>query len=368
MRICEPLTVEDHVVQPVDFVSPPKWHLAHVTWFFEQFILSKLEGYKLFGPDMAYMFNSYYETVGKHVLRAHRGNMSRPTLKEVHAYRAHVDKAMEGFLAKGKPNDEVRYILNVGLNHEEQHQELLITDLKYILGHNPLFPAYGEYNEGEAEKTKGSFIEVKGGLHPIGFEGDGFCYDNELQRHQVFLRDYAISDRLVTNGEFMQFMDADGYGQVDLWHSDGWQWVQEHRMKAPLYWHKVDGTWHHYTLQGLKKVDPALPVAHVSFYEAHAYAQWKGLRLPTEAEWEVANERFQWGQRWEWTNSGYLPYPGYRAPAGALGEYNGKFMVDQMVLRGASVATSPHHSRPTYRNFFQPYHRWQYTGIRLAKD
>lgn len=367
MRLCEPLAVEDHVVQPVEFVSPPKWHLAHVTWFFEQFILSKLPGYKLFSPDMAYLFNSYYETVGKHVLRANRGNLSRPTLKEVHAYRAHVDRAMEGLLAKGLPNEEVLYILNVGLNHEEQHQELLVTDLKYILGNNPLFPPYGAFGEGRAENPGGRFIEVKGGLHRIGFQGDGFCYDNELERHEVFLRDFAISDRLVTNGEFMEFMEAGGYGQVDLWHSDGWQWVQGNRVDAPLYWHQVDGAWHCYTLQGLAKADPSLPLSHISFYEASAYAKWKGLRLPTEAEWEVAQERFHWGQRWEWTNSGYLPYPGYKAPAGALGEYNGKFMVDQMVLRGASVATPPHHSRPTYRNFFQPYHRWQYTGIRLAK-
>jgi ergothioneine biosynthesis protein EgtB len=367
VEICAPLRVEDHVVQPVVDVSPPKWHLGHTTWFFEQFILKEARGYKLFNADMAYMFNSYYETVGKRVLRTDRGNMTRPTLEEVHAYRAHVDKAMDAFLITGNATEESLRILELGLNHEQQHQELLVTDIKYILGNNPLFPAYGEYNEGHAEKTKGNFISIPGGLHAIGLDGPGFSFDNEHARHQVYLEDYAISDRLVTNGEFMEFMDDGGYADFNHWHSDGWQWVQEGNVQAPMYWHKVDGIWHHYTLTGLEAVAPRMPLCHISYYEAFAFAEWKGMRLPTEAEWEVANGRFQWGQRWEWTNSAYLAYPGYKRVPGALGEYNGKFMVNQMVLRGASVATAAGHSRATYRNFFQPWLRWQYTGLRLAK-
>ena len=368
MAICAPLHVEDHVVQPIVDVSPPKWHLAHTTWFFEQFILKGTPGYKLFNADMAYMFNSYYETVGKRVLRADRGNMTRPTLDEVHAYRAHVDQAMEAYLSNGKVTEDALTILELGLNHEQQHQELLVTDIKYILGNNPLFPKYGNFTEGQAEKSKGQFIGIAGGLYSIGFEGQGFSFDNEHNRHQVFLNDFAISDRLVTNGEFLSFMDEGGYTDFRPWHSDGWQWVQENKVEAPMYWHKVDGTWHYYTMQGLAVVEPKMPLGHISFYEASAFAEWRGMRLPTEAEWEVASDRFEWGQRWEWTNSAYLAYPGFKHASGALGEYNGKFMVNQMVLRGASVATATGHSRATYRNFFQPWLRWQYTGLRLAKN
>jgi ergothioneine biosynthesis protein EgtB len=367
VAICAPLRVEDHVVQPVVDVSPPKWHLGHTTWFFEQFILKGTPGYKLFNDDMAFMFNSYYETVGKRMLRADRGNMTRPTLDEVHAYRAHVDKAMETYLSGGKASEEVLRILELGLNHEEQHQELLMTDLKFILGNNPLFPKYDDFEEGHTEKTKGQFIEIAGGLHSIGFKGPGFSFDNEHARHQVYLNDFAISDRLVTNGDFLTFMDDVGYEDFKHWHSDGWQWVRDNKVQAPMYWHKVDGTWHYYTLKGLTVVEPEMPLCHISYYEAFAFAEWKGMRLPTEAEWEVASDRFQWGQRWEWTNSAYLAYPGYKRVPGALGEYNGKFMVNQMVLRGASVATAPDHSRASYRNFFQPELRWQYTGLRLAK-
>jgi ergothioneine biosynthesis protein EgtB len=367
VAICAPLRVEDHVVQPIVDVSPPKWHLGHTTWFFEQFILKGTPGYKLFNDDMAFMFNSYYETVGKRMLRADRGNMTRPTLDEVHAYRAHVDKAMETYLSGGKASEEVLRILELGLNHEEQHQELLMTDLKFILGNNPLFPKYDDFEEGHTEKTKGQFIEIAGGLHSIGFKGPGFSFDNEHARHQVYLNDFAISDRLVTNGDFLTFMDDVGYEDFKHWHSDGWQWVRDNKVQAPMYWHKVDGTWHYYTLKGLTVVEPKMPLCHISYYEAFAFAEWKGMRLPTEAEWEVASDRFQWGQRWEWTNSAYLAYPGYKRVPGALGEYNGKFMVNQMVLRGASVATAPDHSRASYRNFFQPELRWQYTGLRLAK-
>jgi ergothioneine biosynthesis protein EgtB len=365
--LCAPLRTEDHVVQPVVDVSPPKWHLGHTTWFFEQFILKDLPGYALFSPDMAYLFNSYYETVGTRVLRADRGNMTRPTLEEVHAYRKHVDEAMELFLNGGQATEEALRILELGLNHEQQHQELLVTDLKYILGNNPLFPAYGNFNEGGREEGGRSLIAIPGGLYDIGFQGDGFSFDNEHGRHTTYVDDFAISDRLVTNGEFMAFMENGGYQDFGHWHSDGWQWVQDNRVEAPLHWHRVDGVWHYYTLQGLRPVDPHMPLCHISFYEAFAYAEWSGMRLPTEAEWEIASDRFHWGQRWEWTHSAYLPYPGYRRVPGALGEYNGKFMVNQMVLRGASVATAPGHSRATYRNFFNPHLRWQYTGLRLVK-
>ena len=367
VSLCAPLRVEDHVVQPIVDVSPPKWHLGHTTWFFEQFILRDVSGYELFDPDMAYMFNSYYETVGKRVLRADRGNMTRPTLDEVHAYRVHVDTEMTRLLTSRKTSPEMLRILELGLNHEEQHQELLVTDLKYILGHNPLFPRYGDFKEGHTERTEGKFIPIKGGLKKIGFEGTGFSFDNEHGRHSVHLEDFSISDRLVTNGEFMEFMEAGGYRDFNHWHAEGWQWVQDNKVAAPMYWHLIEGTWHHYTLQGLQPVDPALPVCHISFFEAFAFAEWKGLRLPTEQEWEVANEQFHWGQRWEWTHSAYLPYPGYTRVPGALGEYNGKFMVNQMVLRGSSVATAPEHSRATYRNFFHPHLRWQYTGLRLVQ-
>lgn len=365
--ICAPLHVEDHVVQPIVDVSPPKWHLGHTTWFFEQFVLSEMKGHVNFNDDMAFMFNSYYENVGKRVLRTDRGNMTRPTLEEVHAYRAYVDENVVAYLKSGNASDEAFRILELGLNHEEQHQELLVTDLKYILGHNPLLPAYSDFVESTIEATKSNFVHIAGGLKRIGFEGHGFSFDNEHGRHSVHLEDFSISDRLVTNGEYMEFMKAGGFRDFNYWHSEGWQWVLDNKVEAPMYWHLIDGTWHHYTLQGLQPVEPDLPVCHISFFEAFAFAEWKGMRLPTEHEWEVANEQFQWGQRWEWTHSAYLPYPGYTRVPGALGEYNGKFMVNQMVLRGASVATAPGHSRATYRNFFHPHLRWQYTGLRLVK-
>jgi ergothioneine biosynthesis protein EgtB len=366
-ELSRPLTVEDHVVQPVPFVSPPKWHLAHTTWFFEQFVLGECPGYTLFSPDMAYLFNSYYEHVGRRVLRAERGFMTRPTLEEVRAYREHVDRALLKFLDQDSLPPRLLPVVEIGLNHEQQHQELLQTDAKYILGTQPLFPAYGNLVEGWREEAK-PWAELQGGLFAIGHSGGGFCFDNEVEQHQVFLNPVALSSRLVTNGEYMEFMADGGYRDFRHWLSDGWQWVQAGAIEAPLYWHRSGDGWKQYTLQGMREVDPELPLCHISFFEAAAYAAWKGLRLPTEAEWEAASGLFHWGQRWEWTNSAYLPYPGFRTAAGALGEYNGKFMVGQMVLRGASVATPAGHSRATYRNFFQPELRWQYTGIRLAKD
>lgn len=366
--ICKPLLTEDYVIQPADFVSPPKWHLGHVTWFFETLVLKKyLKGYKEFHPQYGFIFNSYYETVGKRVVRANRGDLSRPSVKEIYAYRRYVDEAMEKLLDEDIA-DEAESVIEIGLNHEQQHQELLITDIKYILGNNPLFPAYGKlFDDMVTVDNKYHYTEMLRGLYEIGYKGNGFCYDNELQPHPVYLLDYQISDNLVTNGEYLEFINAGGYNNFNYWHSDGWAWVNTNHIQSPLYWHKIDGKWFEYTLEGLKPLNEKAILKHVSFYEAFAYSQWKGERLPTEFEWEAASIHFKWGSRWEWTQSSYLPYPGFTKLQGALGEYNGKFMVSQQVLRGSSVATPEGHSRKTYRNFFYPHERWQFTGIRLAK-
>lgn len=369
LQLCGPLETEDYVVQPVDFVSPPKWHLGHTTWFFETFLLKPYaRHYTAYDDDYNYLFNSYYESVGARVIRTDRGNLSRPPVSAILAYRSHVDKAMHAFL-KATPSPELHSLILLGLAHEEQHQELLLTDIKYILGNNPLFPAYGPQPDAvqPASYRDGQFIPVAEGVYGIGHQGTGFCFDNELTRHQVYLENYEISPALVTNREYMDFMKAGGYHDFRYWHSDGWAWVNRDGIEAPLYWHLIDGKWHCYTWGGLTAVDPAAPVCHVSYYEASAYAAWKHLRLPTEAEWETAAGQFRWGERWEWTESAYLPYPGFEKAPGAIGEYNGKFMVSQQVLRGASEATSPGHSRPSYRNFFYPGQRWQFTGIRLAR-
>ncbi len=366
--ICRPLQTEDYVVQPVPDISPPKWHLGHTTWFFETFILKDhLKGYREFNPEYNYVFNSYYETVGNRVIRTDRGNLSRPTVADVYSYRKHVDEAMEKLLSE-ELLPELHALLELGFNHEQQHQELLSTDIKYILGHNPLFP---KYTEGESNSTanlqKEAAIAIKSGIYEIGYNGTGFCFDNELGRHQVFLQDYTISNRLVTNREFLEFIDSGGYENFIYWHAEGWDWVKTKQVKSPMYWFFIDNNWHYYTLSGLQPLQPDEAVCHISYYEAFAYASWKGKRLPTEFEWEVAAQNFQWGNRWEWTESAYLPYPGFTKAAGAIGEYNGKFMVNQKVLRGASEVTPPDHSRITYRNFFHPPLRWQYTGIRLAE-
>ncbi len=260
-------------------------------------------------------------------------------------------------------------LIILGLNHEQQHQELFLTDLKYTFSVSPLFPVYRENYapEEEAESGSSAFAEVEGGIYEIGYDGGDFCFDNELSRHKVYLDDFAISDRLVTNAEFLEFIEAGGYRDFNLWHSEGWDWINSNAITSPLYWHSNDGGWQHFTLGGLREFPPDAPVCHVSYYEASAFAEWKGLRLPTEAEWETASDRFDWGKRWEWTNSAYLPYPGFKKAAGAVGEYNGKFMINQMVLRGASAITPLGHSRNTYRNFFHPHLRWQFTGVRLAR-
>ena len=367
--LCKPLEIEDYVVQPIVDVSPPKWHLGHTTWFFEEFILKKYKSdYRVFHEDFAFVFNSYYESVGKRVIRNDRGNLSRPGVAKVYDYRHYVASELKEFLRDTDITPELESLLEIGIHHEKQHQELLITDIKYILGHNPLLPKYNEkFEEHGPEKQEQHWIDIPEGVYEIGHDADSFCYDNELGRHKVYLHDFEISSRLVTNGEFMEFMEAGGYNQFDLWHAEAWDWLQQQSVTQPMYWHKIEDKWYHFTLNGLVLVNRDSPLSHISYFEAFAFAQWKGCRLPTEFEWEVAADQFKWGRRWEWTESAYLPYPGYQKPPGAIGEYNGKFMVNQKVLRGSSVATPANHSRKTYRNFFQTNLRWQYTGIRLAR-
>lgn len=368
-QICEPLQTEDYVVQPVVDVSPPKWHLGHTTWFFETFILKPFSvNYQVYNDEYNFVFNSYYETVGNRVIRTDRGNLSRPSVNEIYQYRAYVDEAMVKFLAT-MLTDEVIELLILGFNHEQQHQELLLTDIKYILGNNPLFPTYSR-NRKEVltvSETEPGFIKISEGIYEIGYNGKDFSFDNELNRHKVYLHDFSISKTLVNNAEFIEFISAGGYENFNFWHAEGWDWVKNNNINAPMYWHLIDGKWYNYTLAGLLPINLTAPVSHISYYEAYAFASWKGMRLPTEFEWEIAAEHFNWGERWEWTESAYLPYPGFSKAPGAIGEYNGKFMVNQKVLRGASIATPENHSRISYRNFFHPHLRWQYTGIRLVK-
>lgn len=368
-EICATLETEDYVVQPVVDVSPPKWHLGHTSWFFETFILlPHFPNYSCFNPAYPFVFNSYYESLGVRIIRTDRGNLSRPTVNEVYQYRKHIDAAMESLF--NTPIDEqVLQLIILGLNHEEQHQELLATDIKYILGHNPLFPTYNEI--GKVIETKlptDEFIVIKEGLYDIGYNSDGFCFDNELGQHSVYLQAFKIAKELVTNAQYLEFIQDGGYSNHQYWHAEGFDWLKNNDIHAPLYWHFYDEQWHCYKSSGILPLILNEPLTHVSYYEASAFAAWKGLRLPSEFEWEAACHEFKWGSRWEWTGSAYLPYPGYVRAAGAIGEYNGKFMVNQMVLRGASIVTPPGHSRSSYRNFFHPYLRWQYTGIRLAQN
>ncbi len=365
--ICKPLCTEDYVVQPIDEVSPPKWHLAHSTWFFEQFILvHHLADYKVFHPDFAFLFNSYYNNIGERAVRFHRGFMTRPTVDEVYAYRKHVDEAMQKLLSLSL-SQEVLDLTEIGINHEQQHQELLAYDIKYILGSQPTFPALGKMFPLSEEGQSQQWIEIADGIYEIGANDTGFSYDNERPKHSYYLHPYSISNRLVTNGEFIEFIEDGGYNNFNLWYDEAWHHIQDNDWQQPLYWHNKDGLWHHYTFEGLKPIDTLKPLMHLSFYEAAAFAEWKGMRLPTEFEWEIASAQFQWGKLWEWTNSAYLPYPGFHKVEGALGEYNGKFMLNQMVLRGASMATPEYHARKTYRNFFQANSRWIFSGVRLAK-
>jgi ergothioneine biosynthesis protein EgtB len=367
MHIVLPLEAEDFVVQPVVDVSPTKWHMAHTTWFFEEFFLAKLsDGYKRFHPRYAFLFNSYYESVGERVLRPNRGNMSRPTVNEIKKYRQYVDEHMRELIPR--LNNESLQLLELGLNHEQQHQELMLTDIKYVFGHNPLFPVYDEhFEETPNRKTESGFVGIDEGVYEVGFEGEGFHFDNERERHKVYLNHFEISKSLVSNAEYKEFIEAGAYQNPKYWHSDAWTWINENKITQPLHWHRIDNKWYRYALSGLEVIDGNEPVTHVSFYEAYAFAEWTGMRLPTEFEWEVASDQFDWGLRWEHTNSAYLPYPGFLKPEGAIGEYNGKFMVNQMVLRGSSIATPTGHGRKTYRNFFHPHLQWQFSGIRLCK-
>ncbi len=397
LHLCAPLKTEDYVVQPVVDVSPPKWHLGHTTWFFETFILvPHKKDYPLFDPNYGYVFNSYYETVGNRVLRTDRGNLTRPGVDEIMKYRSHVDTHMLQWLENTHTaTDDLLQLIELGLQHEQQHQELLLYDIKYILGHNPLFPAYRSNPEQPAtpDTPPLEWLEVSQGNYPIGHDGSSFHFDNEKGLHTTYLHDYAIANRLVSNGEYLEFVESGGYQSFQYWLSEGWDWVNTHQKKAPLYWHQIDSQWHQYTLSGLKPLNLHEPVAHISLYEADAFAKWKGLRLPTEYEWETAcrihepapgpganfvdrqllhptytgTSRQFWGDLWEWTNSAYLPYPYYRASPGAIGEYNGKFMINQMVLRGGSYASPRNHIRHTYRNFFPANLQWLFAGIRLAK-
>ncbi|MBF4985111.1 ergothioneine biosynthesis protein EgtB [Nonlabens mediterrranea] len=367
--ICKPLQKEDYVVQPIVDVSPPKWHLGHTTWFFEEFLLdSYLPGYKRFHDQYAYVFNSYYESIGARVVRTDRGNLSRPSVDEIYEYRAYVTQHMAQ-LIENHWKAELTPILEIGIHHEKQHQELLLTDIKFILGNNPLLPVYNQINdEVFVSKNTSKWIKMPAQIYEVGHKGEGFSYDNEQPRHRVFLEAYEISSELVTCGEWIDFINDGGYTNVMLWHTEGWDWVQKNNICAPMYWFEENNQWNQYTLNGVTGINKSSAITHVSYYEAFAFAQWKGLRLPTEFEWEAAQESFNWGKRWEWTESAYLPYPNYQKPDGALGEYNGKFMVNQKVLRGSSIATPTQHARTTYRNFFHPYLRWQFTSLRLAQS
>ena len=402
LALCAPLTPEDMMVQSCAEASPAKWHLAHTTWFFETFVLREfMRGYRAFHPDFVWLFNSYYNAVSAQPEKKLRASFSRPAAEEILAYRRAVDAAMEELTAGDLP-EEARERIVLGLNHEEQHQELLLTDVKHAFWTNPLHPAYAAGTlPARGAVTPAEWVEFAGGVAETGHEGPEFCFDNERPRHRVYLEPFRLASRPVTCGEYLAFMQDGGYARPELWLSEGWTTVQNERWEAPLYWRREDARtpWQAFTLRGLAALDDLLatPVCHISYFEADAYARWAGRRLPTEAEWEAAAAalpvrgnlldrnlqqqgtlhpaaaeaepglRQMFGDVWEWTASAYLGYPGYRPLPGALGEYNGKFMCNQMVLRGGSVATPASHIRASYRNFFQPATRWQFSGVRLAE-
>jgi ergothioneine biosynthesis protein EgtB len=402
LALAMPLSDEDQTVQAMEDASPTKWHLAHTTWFYEAFVLrGHLPGYRPFSDAFDYCFNSYYEAKGDRHPRPRRGLLTRPSAAEVRDYRAHVDAALGRLFSEviaAEPSDPVGALIELGINHEQQHQELLLTDILSLFAANPLRPAYRQPQsrpEAILAPSEPSWVSVDGGIHAIGHDGNGFSYDNEGPRHEVLLRPFRLADRCVTNGDWLAFLEDGGYRDPLLWLADGWTTVKTQGWEAPGYWESRDGTWHQMTLEGLLPVDRRAPVAHVSYFEANAFARWAGKRLPTEFEWEVASAGYApdgndlgtnalrprpakpagegrlsqlFGDVWEWTASAYQPYPGYRAAPGGIGEYNGKFMVSQQVLRGGSCATPGGHVRATYRNFFFPHQRWQFMGLRLAED
>ncbi|MFA6266191.1 MAG: ergothioneine biosynthesis protein EgtB [Pseudolabrys sp.] len=371
------LSPEDQIIQSMADASPTKWHRAHVTWFFETFLVREYDkSYVLFDERFPFLFNSYYVAAGPRYARPQRGLITRPNSEEVTRYRAHVDAAVEKLIENVSDADAPRVfeILEIGLNHEQQHQELLLTDILHAFAQNPTNPAYDldwQVPRAAGPRAIDDFAEVPAGIQPIGHEGKGFCFDNELPRHDALIPKTRIARHLVTNAEWLDFIAADGYRTPSLWLSDGWTAVQAEGWEAPGYWREGDGAWHVMTLGGLKVVDPASPVMHISYYEADAFARFAGKCLPSEQEWEVAARAGLladgFGLAWQWTRSAYLSYPGYRAAEGALGEYNGKFMSGQMVLRGSSLATPEGHERLSYRNFFYPPARWQFSGLRLAE-
>jgi ergothioneine biosynthesis protein EgtB len=398
--LTEHLSPEDMVVQAMDDVSPTKWHLAHTTWFFETFILAKyLPGYRVFDERFNFCFNSYYESQGQRHPRAKRGLLTRPSIYDIFSYRAHVDDGLAQLLPEaGEPPVEISRLVEIGINHEQQHQELLLTDVLALFASSPLRPAYRQPKPASVGKSgipPLAWIEYQGGIHQVGHADAAFAWDNEGPCHKALIHPFKLADRLVTNREWLAFVEDGGYRTASLWLADGWTTVNRERWQAPLYWENLDGQWFAMSLEGRRPLDMAAPVCNVSYFEADAFARWSGKRLPTEFEWEVAaasvpiagndlstgalrplpagaseadTPRQMFGDVWEWTQSAYLPYPGYKPPAGAIGEYNGKFMVSQQVLRGSSCVTPRGHTRSTYRNFFYPQQRWQFVGLRLASD
>ena len=387
--LCRPLATEDYVVQPVAEVSPPKWHLAHTTWFFEEMILAEFcPGYRRFDDRYGRLFNSYYKGLGTHWLQSERGALSRPTVEEILSYRAHVDERVAELLNSPDLPDRARFVAELGIHHEQQHQELLLMDIKYILAVNPFEVRYASAMLPASTAPRAGWTEYDSGLRSVGYAGDDFSFDNEAPRHSEYLPPFALARSLVSNGEYREFIEAGGYRHPEHWLSLGWDWVQKSGAGNPLYWRRDESSqsWSEFTLHGTRALDPHAPVAHLNYFEASAFAKWRGARLPTEAELEVdffaaapaastppnyfhpTDANVTQGQLWCWTRSAYSPYPGFREFAGALQEYNGKFMCNQLVLRGGCVATPAGHYRPTYRNFFLPEQRWMFSGLRLAKD
>lgn len=385
--LCAPLRTEDYVIQSMPDVSPSKWHLAHVTWFFEQFILLEYcSDYRCFDPEFAYLFNSYYVSKGERHSRAERGLLSRPTVSQVMDYRQYVDEALCSWLLEldEQALENIKPLVILGLNHEQQHQELMLMDIKHVFSCNPLLPAYRDTSNKAEARGMQDWQQHPGGISQTGhaLDDDSFCYDNETPAHQSLLQPFEISSQLVSNGDWLRFVEDGGYQQHALWLSDGWAWLEQENVTAPLYWQQRQGEWQEFTLNGLQTLDLDAPICHVSFYEAEAYASWAGARLPTEFEWEACapspadesahthpqSTQAWYGQVWQWTRSDYAPYPGFKPLGGSLGEYNGKFMNNQYVMRGSACITPPGHTRKTYRNFFYPHMRWQFGGLRLARD